>query len=155
MAQRDAGHLHAFGFARLGHLGRLGLGRRLLPQRGLLDLFRHLFDLAYHLLRRLVLSYALQGALTYQRAAGPAAEVHLDHDFRLEPFDAAAQTLLLWDLVEGRILPGNGVDLLLKFGLGLLTPPGADPAGVTQHALLVIAEQQRADQAAALVGGLV
>ncbi len=130
-------------------------GRRFLPRCGLLDLLGHLYDLAHHLFCGLVLANALERALADQGAAGPAAEVHLDHEFRLDPFHASPQAFLLGDFLQRRVLARDLVEPALKIALHLLAPPGADPAGVAQHALLVIAEQQRADQAAALVGGLV
>ena len=154
MAQRDARDLDRAATFPICALPR-GLGRRLLPQRGLLDLFGHLFDLAHHLLRRLVLAHALQRALADQLAAGPAAEFHLDHDLRLDPFHLARRRSSSGILSSGVSLRATGVEPSLQIALLLLAPAGADAAGVAQPALLVIAEQQRADQAAALVGWLV
>ncbi len=56
---------------------------------------------------------------------------------------------------SGELLRANGVEPSLQVALRFLAPAGADPPGIAQAVLVVVAEQQRADQPPALVGGLV
>ena len=114
----------------------------------------HLADLPHHLLRRLVLAHALERRLANQPVAGPAAEFDLDDDLRLDPFHLAP-ALHRRHRIERRCLARDRGEALRQVALLPLAPAGADAPGVAQFAILVIAEQERANRARRFVGGLI
>ena len=120
-------------FARRSGFGDLGLGRR-----GRL--------LGLDLLGRLVLAQALEGGLAHHAVAGPAGELDLGHQLRLQP--SARRGLLARRAVAGE---GRSSSAASSFSRGssrvdlVGAEAGADAADIDEMLAAVDADQQRAE----------
>ena len=100
--------------------------------------------LAGDLARRLVLAQAAEGGVAQDAVGGPGAELDLGDELGLDPDDAARRVggQLLG---EGRGLAAERREPRHQVARHLAAEAGADPAGVHELAVLVVAEHQRAD----------
>src|SRR3954447_10388712 len=99
--------------------------------------------LAHDVARPLVLAQSEEARLTQPAGAGPLGEADLGDEPRLDPVGALRQRLD--GLAEGRLVRLERVELLAQVRQRPGVEPGADLAGVAQDAVLVVADEQRAE----------
>ena len=93
--------------------------------------------------RRLVFAQALESGLADEVVGGPGGEVDLGDELGFDPDSAAAG---FWrDGFEGRGLGAQFVERVAQAGVDLLGEAGAGASGIDELAVVVVAEEQRAD----------
>src|SRR6516164_4241609 len=102
--------------------------------------------LADHVRGVLVVAQSLVGRGAHDVRAGPAPELHVHHQARLDP-DCGPGVLGRDRHGERRRLPAQRLQPLPEHDQCLLREPGADMPGVGQPGRALHADQQRADQA--------